>query len=98
MTFTMETLWLLIGFLGQGIFFSRFVLQWWQSERAGMSVIPTAFWYLSIAGALVILAYALHKRDIVFIAGQGFALLIYARNLMLIRKSKAVRGAGAQQP
>jgi lipid-A-disaccharide synthase-like uncharacterized protein len=76
--------WLLFGFSGQFVFFLRFLVQWLYSEKKGRSVIPVAFWYLSIGGALMILVYAAHRRDPVFIAGQAFALMIYIRNLFLI--------------
>ena len=87
---TPTVIWLGIGFLGQGVFFWRFIVQWWHSERAGQSIIPTGFWYWSIAGALIILVYAVHQRDPVFIVGQGLALIIYVRNLVLIRRSAHV--------
>lgn len=75
--------WVVFGFLAQGIFFLRFVVQWLVSERHRQSIVPLSFWYLSIAGAILILIYALHRRDPVFIAGQGLALVIYIRNIML---------------
>lgn len=78
--------WLVIGFLGQFIFFLRFVVQWWSSEKAGESVIPVAFWRLSIFGAIVLFVYAVVRKDPVFFAGQALAILIYLRNLHLIRK------------
>jgi lipid-A-disaccharide synthase-like uncharacterized protein len=81
--------WLLVGFGGQALFMGRFVLQWFVSERARRSVIPVGFWYLSILGALVLLAYALHRRDPVFVAGQGLGVAVYLRNLQLIRGEKA---------
>ena len=80
--------WLILGFFGQFLFFMRFVIQWIYSEKKGESVIPIYFWYFSIAGAIIILIYAIHIKDTVFTAGQGFALLIYVRNLTLIRKSQ----------
>jgi len=81
--------WLLAGFGGQLLFMGRFVIQWLASERRGRSVIPVSFWYLSIAGALVLLAYALHRRDPVFVAGQVLGMAIYLRNLYLIRMERA---------
>jgi lipid-A-disaccharide synthase-like uncharacterized protein len=84
-----ESLWLLIGFGGQVLFMGRFVIQLLVSERRGRSVIPISFWYLSIAGALVLLAYAAHRRDPVFVAGQGLGVAIYLRNLYLIRMERA---------
>lgn len=76
--------WLCIGLLGQLLFSIRFVLQWLSSERHRKSVIPTAFWYFSIAGAIVLLAYAIHLRDPIFILGQCFGVFIYFRNLQLV--------------
>jgi lipid-A-disaccharide synthase-like uncharacterized protein len=84
-----ENVWLLIGFGGQALFMGRFVIQWLVSERSGRSVIPISFWYLSIAGALVLLVYAMHRRDPVFVAGQGLGVAIYLRNLHLIRSERA---------
>lgn len=78
--------WTIIGLAGQGMFFLRFAVQWLSSERAGRSVIPMAFWYLSIAGALIVLVYGLRQREIILIAGQGAALAIYLRNIVLIRR------------
>lgn len=83
---TQHTLWLVVGFLGQGFFSARFLVQWLASERARRSVIPVAFWFLSLGGGATLLAYALYRRDPVFILGQGAGLLIYARNLILLRR------------
>lgn len=79
--------WLAVGFLGQGMFSSRFLVQWVASERRRASVVPVAFWWLSIAGGGLLLSYALHRRDPVFVLGQAAGLLVYARNLVLIRRS-----------
>lgn len=78
--------WIIIGFFGQFLFFMRFIVQWLASEKRGRVVIPKMFWYLSIAGTLVILAYSVHIKDIVFIIAQILSLFIYARNIMLERK------------
>jgi lipid-A-disaccharide synthase-like uncharacterized protein len=86
--------WLLAGFGGQALFMGRFVVQWLASERRRRSVIPVSFWYLSIAGALVLLAYALHRRDPVFVAGQGLGVAIYLRNLVLVRAERAQLAQG----
>jgi lipid-A-disaccharide synthase-like uncharacterized protein len=83
-----NTIWLTVGFGGQAIFSMRFIVQWLHSERQKRSVIPLAFWYLSIFGAITLLAYAIHKRDPVFIAGQAFGILVYSRNLYFIYKEK----------
>jgi lipid-A-disaccharide synthase-like uncharacterized protein len=80
--------WLLLGLGGQVLFLGRFVVQWLASERRRRSVVPVAFWYLSIGGALVLLVYALHRRDPVFVAGQGLGVAIYVRNLQLIRRAR----------
>lgn len=92
-----DTWWLLVGFGGQILFMGRFVIQWWASERQGRSVIPVSFWYLSVLGALVLLAYAAWRRDPVFVAGQGLGVAIYLRNLQLIRGERA-RGRGSLSP
>ncbi len=81
-------LWLVIGFLGQLFFSARFILQWIYSEIKKRSIIPTSFWYFSILGGVVLLAYAIHRKDPVFIAGQSAGLLIYVRNLYFIHKNK----------
>ena len=79
-----ETLWLLVGFAGQALFFSRFFVQWLASERQKASVLPTAFWFLSIAGGLTLLTYAIYRRDPVFILGQMSGVLIYGRNIWFV--------------
>jgi len=87
MSWNLDALWLAIGFGGQLLFSARFLIQWLVSEKHHASVVPTSFWYLSIAGGLTLLLYAIHKRDPVFIAGQAAGVFIYARNLMLLRGS-----------
>jgi len=77
--------WVMFGFTAQFIFFARFIIQWVASERSGRVTIPPAFWYLSVIGAIMILIYALHRQDVVFIVGQLMALGIYARNIVLDR-------------
>ena len=83
-----EILFLSIGFLGQGIFASRFIVQWIYSERKGESSIPVIFWYLSIFGGIGLLTYAIFRKDPVIILGQSFGIFIYLRNLILIYKKK----------
>lgn len=83
---TTETVWVAIGFLGQGLFFGRWLVQWIASERRAESRMPIAFWYLSLIGGLITLAYAIYRRDPVFIAGQSIGALVYIRNLMLIHR------------
>jgi lipid-A-disaccharide synthase-like uncharacterized protein len=82
------TIWMAIGFLGQAVFASRFIVQWIASEIAKKSVIPIAFWYLSIIGCLLTLGYAIHRADPVFIFGYLFNCLIYFRNLYFIYTNK----------
>lgn len=85
---TTESLWLAVGFAGQLLFTSRFLVQWVSSERQRRSVIPVAFWYFSIAGGLTLLGYALHRGDPVFIVGQAAGVFIYGRNLYFIHKER----------
>jgi lipid-A-disaccharide synthase-like uncharacterized protein len=80
------TVWLAIGFLGQALFSTRFILQWIASERAKRSVVPQAFWWFSLLGGLTLLAYAIHRRDPVFILGQAGGLVVYLRNLYFVRR------------
>ena len=84
----LEILFLAIGFLGQGLFASRFIFQWIYSEKKGKSSIPIIFWYLSIFGGLGLLTYAIFRKDPVIITGQLFGIFIYTRNLVLIYKKK----------
>ena len=84
---TSNTFWVAFGLVGQAAFFERFLVQWLASEKAGKSTIPISFWYFSIIGATILLAYAIHQKDPVFILGQSAGFLIYFRNLWLIRKT-----------
>lgn len=95
---TTETIWLGIGFLGQGIFFTRWVVQWVASERNAESRVPIAFWYMSVIGGLITLAYAIYRRDPVFIAGQSVGSFVYLRNLMLIYRPARSQGVSAVPP
>ncbi len=83
-----EIFFLCIGFLGQGVFASRFIVQWIYSEKKGESYIPIIFWYLSIIGGIGLLTYAIFRKDPVIILGQTFGIFIYLRNLILIYKIK----------
>ena len=83
--------WTVVGFVGMGLFSSRFIVQWIASEKKRESVIPVSFWYLSIAGSLITLAYALRQQDPVFIMGYLFNGFIYARNLYFIYKKKSAQ-------
>lgn len=79
-----ELWWVLFGFLAQAMFTGRFLVQWIASERQRRSVMPIAFWYFSLAGGVMLLAYALYRQDPVFVMGQAFGVIIYSRNLWLI--------------
>lgn len=83
-----EIIFLTIGFIGQALFASRFLVQWIYSERMGKSTIPILFWYLSIFGGIGLLTYAIFRKDPVIILGQSFGIIIYLRNLVLIYKRK----------
>lgn len=84
----LEFFFLIIGFVGQGLFASRFIVQWIYSEKKGVSYIPIIFWYLSIFGGLGLLTYAIFRKDPVIISGQIFGIFIYSRNLILIYRKK----------
>ncbi len=85
-------LWVAVGFLGQAAFTFRMLLQWWASERAGRSVVPIAFWYGSLAGGVLLLAYFAWRKDLVGIIGQSTGVFVYARNIALVRRG-ALPGA-----
>jgi lipid-A-disaccharide synthase-like uncharacterized protein len=78
--------------MGQGLFTARFLVQWLVSEQKRNSVLPVAFWWFSLAGGVTLLAYALFRRDPVIVAGQGMGLVVYTRNLMLMRKARTMQG------
>ena len=83
-----EIFFLAIGFIGQGLFASRFIYQLIYSERKNQSLIPVGFWYLSIFGGIGLLIYAIFRKDPVIIVGQSFGIFIYLRNLILIYKKR----------
>ena len=90
------TLWIIVGFLGQVLFTARFVVQWVASERARRSIVPAAFWFFSVGGGIVLLIYAIYRRDPVFIAGQALGLVVYVRNLYFIVVNGRQASAGAE--
>ena len=92
------TFWLVVGFVGQALFTMRFLIQWLQSERLRQSIVPTAFWYFSLAGGLTLLTYSIHRRDPVFITGQAAGTLIYLRNLYFIHKGKSAKTSAMTPP
>src|ERR1700687_1716028 len=86
--------WVILGFVAHGFFAMPFVVQWISSERARKSVIPVAFWFFSIGGGVLLLVYALYRRDPVFIAGQALGLVVYRRNLYFIIATGRQASAG----
>lgn len=90
-----EQIMIIVGFGGQALFASRFIIQWLKSEGAKKSVIPVAFWYFSIGGGAVLLLYAIWRQDPVIMCGQGLGLFIYARNLYFIIRSAKEAKANA---
>lgn len=80
--------WIAFGVVGQLIFALRFILQWIASEKKKESHIPVLFWYLSLLGSIILLIYAIKRKDPVFILGQSTGFIVYIRNLMLIYKKR----------
>ena len=79
--------WFLIGMIGEGVFFMRFVVQWYASERRKRTVVPMAFWYLSLVGTALVLAYAVFVINPVFILAYSLNVFLYVRNLVIARRS-----------
>jgi lipid-A-disaccharide synthase-like uncharacterized protein len=98
MEMSQARLWLIIGFTGQALFSARFLVQWIASERRRDSVVPVAFWWLSLLGGLTLLSYASYKQDPVIIVGQAMGLVVYARNLMLVGKAKRRAAHHSRRP
>ncbi len=94
--------WKVVGWLGNAIFFSRFFVQWYATEKKQRVVIPQAFWWLSLIGSVTLLCYSLHQRDSVFIFAYAFTWIPYIRSLMIHRQTKAARiacaGCGQKNP
>ncbi len=80
--------WKLIGWLGNVVFFSRFVVQWYATEKRKQVVVPSAFWWLSLSGSLLLLSYAFYRKDSVFIFANLFSWIPYIRNLVIHRRHK----------
>lgn len=93
-----DDIWIAVAFIGPILFSMRFVVQWIVSEKKKTSVVPVSFWYYSIAGGAILFAYALHKQDPVFIAGQGLGLIIYLRNLYFIHVKSKKDTTAAESP
>jgi lipid-A-disaccharide synthase-like uncharacterized protein len=81
--------WLVFGILAQLLFTARFIVQWIVSEKLGKSVVPLAFWFLSMGGGVMLLIYGLVRREPIIIMGQALAVFIYMRNLMLIFRNRS---------
>ncbi|MDA1334864.1 MAG: lipid-A-disaccharide synthase N-terminal domain-containing protein [bacterium] len=81
--------WVLFGFAAQFLFFLRMLVQWISSERAGKSVIPIAYWYLSFVGNTMLIVYAIKIKDPVFSTGQFIGFIYYSRNIFLARKGSS---------
>lgn len=91
------TWWAILGFAGQAIFASRFIVQWIHAERVKRSEIPLAFWYISLAGGIVTFIYAVHIANLVFMLGQGSGIFVYLRNLHLIYAERRRKALSAHQ-
>lgn len=91
---TSEIVWIVIGLVGQSMFFMRFFFQWLHSERARRSVLPEIFWYFSFLGGATLLSYAIYRADPVFIVGQSMGLFVYSRNIYFVWREKRERTAG----
>ncbi|MFO1170792.1 MAG: lipid-A-disaccharide synthase N-terminal domain-containing protein [Hyphomicrobiaceae bacterium] len=91
---TTELVWLAVGAIAQTMFMGRFIVQWIASERVKRSIVPETFWYFSLAGGSLLLAYAIYRLDPIFILGQATGLIIYIRNLQLIRNGKRAERDG----
>ena len=81
------TVWKMVGWLGNAVFFSRFFVQWWATEKHKRVVVPDAFWWLSLAGSLCLLIYSFHQRDSVFIFAYLFTWIPYIRSLIISHRS-----------
>src|SRR5207247_10519751 len=96
------TIWKVVGWLGNVVFFSRFFVQWYATERRRRVVVPTSFWWLSLIGSLLLLIYSLRQRDSVFIFAYLFTWIPYIRNLMIQRRHADAHlgcpGCGASCP
>ena len=83
------SVWKVVGWLGNVVFFSRFLVQWYATEKLKRVVVPLTFWWLSLAGSLLLLIYSIHKRDSVFILAYAFNWIPYVRNLIIDRRHAA---------
>ena len=89
------SVWKVVGWLGNAVFFSRFFVQWYATEKRKQVVVPQAFWWLSLAGSLIFLCYSIHQQDSVFIFAYAFTWIPYIRNLIIHRRNKAAQSVCA---
>jgi lipid-A-disaccharide synthase-like uncharacterized protein len=89
------SVWKVVGWIGNLVFSSRFIMQWYATEKRKQVVVPQAFWWLSLFGALTLLCYSVHQRDSVFIFAYAFSWIPYMRNLVIHRRSNAAQSACA---
>ncbi len=82
-----EIAWEIVGLVGHFFFFSRFVVQWIASERQKRTVVPEAFWYLSLVGTAIVLVYSLHVGRPVFMLAYSLNIVFYVRNLIIHRRA-----------
>jgi lipid-A-disaccharide synthase-like uncharacterized protein len=96
------SVWKVVGWIGNLVFSSRFIMQWYATEKRKQVVVPQGFWWLSLLGALTLLCYSIHQRDSVFIFAYAFSWIPYMRNLVIHRRSKAAQsvciGCGEKNP
>lgn len=88
-----QSIWLAIGLLGQALFGARFVVQWLHSEILNKSRFPRVFWQISVVAGVLILSYAIHRRDPVFISGEAMTLAIFCRNLQLVSRRTSAKAS-----
>ena len=82
------TPWKAVGWIGNVVFFSRFLVQWWATEKTKKVIIPNSFWWLSLIGSLLLLIYGVHRRDSVFIFAYAFTWIPYIRNLIISYRTR----------
>jgi lipid-A-disaccharide synthase-like uncharacterized protein len=83
--------WKAVGWAGNAVFSSRFIVQWYATEKKKQVVVPTAFWWLSLIGSLLLLVYGLRQKDSVFIFAYAFTWIPYIRNLMIHHKNNKAK-------
>jgi lipid-A-disaccharide synthase-like uncharacterized protein len=81
--------WVTLGFLGQLLFTGRMLVQWFVSEREKRSVVPTAFWWMSLIGATMLLVYFVWRKEPIGVLGQATGWFVYVRNLLMIHRQRA---------